>query len=74
MQETQEMRVQSQGQEDALEEEVATHSSVLSWRILWTKEPRGLQAMGHGVRLDWVTNFHFTSWKLKSSTTIAGMQ
>ena len=34
------------GQEDPLEEEMATHSSVLAWRIKWTKKPGGLQAMG----------------------------
>ena len=39
MQETQEMRVQSQGQEDALEEEMATLSSILAWRIPNTEEP-----------------------------------
>ena len=36
------MQVQSLGQEDALEEGMATHSSVLSWRIPWTEEPGGL--------------------------------
>ena len=39
-------RVQSLGQEDSLEEEMATHSSTLSWRILWTDEPGRLQSMG----------------------------
>ena len=38
MQETQETRVSSLGQEDPLEEEVATHSSILAWRIPWTEE------------------------------------
>ena len=42
MQETQEVRVRSLGQEDALEEEMATHSRILAWKILWTEEPRGL--------------------------------
>ena len=36
MQETQETPVQSLGQEDPLEEEMATHSSILAWKILWT--------------------------------------
>ena len=40
-------RVQSLGQEDALEEQAATHSSILAWRIPWTEEPGGLQSMGH---------------------------
>ena len=46
MQETKEMRVEPQGWEDPLEEGMATHSSVLAWRIPWTEEPRGLQSMG----------------------------
>ena len=38
--------VQSLGQEDPLEKEMATHSSILAWRITWTEEPSGLQSMG----------------------------
>ena len=34
------------GQEDLLEKEMATHSSILAWRIPWTEEPGGLQSMG----------------------------
>ena len=45
MQEMQEMWVQSLGQEDPLEEEMATHSSILAWRIPWTEEPGRLQSM-----------------------------
>ena len=41
-----EIRVQSLGQEDPLEKEMATHSSILAWRIPWTEEPGGLQFMG----------------------------
>ena len=41
-----EMRVQSLGWEDPLEEGMATHSSTLAWRIPWTEEPGGLQSMG----------------------------
>ena len=37
--------VQSLGQEDSLEKEMATHSNILAWRIPWTEEPRGLQFM-----------------------------
>ena len=36
----------SLGWEDLLEEGMATHSSILAWRILWTEEPGGLQSMG----------------------------
>ena len=38
--------VQFLGQEDILEKEMATHSSILAWRIPWTKEPGGLPPMG----------------------------
>ena len=43
----QETRVQSLGWEDLLEKGMATHSSILAWRIPWIKEPRGIQSMGH---------------------------
>ena len=46
MQETQDTRAQSLGQEDSLEEEMVTHSSVLAWKIPWTEEPGSLQSMG----------------------------
>ena len=42
----QENQVLSLGWEDPLEEGMATHSSVLAWRIPWTEEPSGLQSMG----------------------------
>ena len=42
----QETWVQSLGQEDPLEKEMAIHSSILAWRIPWTEESGGLQAMG----------------------------
>ena len=53
----QETQVQSLGQEDPLQEGMASHSSMLAWRIPWTEEPGGLQSMelqriGH----DWGTN------------------
>ena len=44
------MLVQSLGQEDPLEKEMATHSSILAWEILWTEEPGGLQSMGSQKR------------------------
>ena len=47
MQEVQEMEVRSLGQEDALEEQMATHCNILAWRIPWTEEPR--VATVHGV-------------------------
>ena len=42
----QEIQVQSLGWEDLLEKEMATHSSILAWRIPWTEDPGGLQSMG----------------------------
>ena len=46
MQELQETRVQSLGEEDPLEKEMATHSSTLACRIPWAEEPGGLQSTG----------------------------
>ena len=46
IQDTQETQVQSLGQEDPLEEEMATHSSTLAWKTPWPEEPGGLQSMG----------------------------
>ena len=43
----QETQFQSLGWEDLIEERMATHSSILAWRIPWTEEPGGLQSMGH---------------------------
>ena len=42
----QETRIQSLGWEDTLDEGMASHSSILVWRIPWTEEPGGLQSMG----------------------------
>ena len=46
MLETQETQVQSLGQEDPLEYEMATHSRILAWEIPWTEESGGLQSRG----------------------------
>ena len=52
----QETQVQSLGREDPLEKEMATHSSIVAWRIPWTEESGGLQSMGHKrVRYDLAT-------------------
>ena len=42
----QEVRVRSLSQEDPLEKGMATHSSILAWRLPWTEEPGGLQSLG----------------------------
>ena len=52
-----ETRFQSLGREDPLEEEMATHSSILAWRIPWTEEPGGLQSTGsQRVGHNWATS------------------
>ena len=51
--------VLSLGQEDPLEKEIATHSSILAWRIPWTEEPAGLQSMGSQSRTQ-LSDFTFT--------------
>ena len=59
----QETQVQFLGRKDPLEKRMATHSSILAWRIPWTEEPDGLQFMGsQKVGQDWATNtFTFLS-------------
>jgi len=58
----QETLVQSLGQEDPLEKGMATHSSILAWRIPWIEEPDRLQSMGlQRVRHDPVTLFNNTT-------------
>ena len=46
VQEMQETQVRSLGREDPLEKKMATHSSILAWKISWTEKPGGLQSMG----------------------------
>ena len=63
----QETQVQSLGQEDPLEQEMAPHSSILAWRIQWTEEPGVLQPTGsRRVAHDWDTNTS-TLWTLLTS-------
>ena len=63
-----ETQVQSLGQEDPLEKEMATHSSTLAWKIPWMEEPCGLQTMGPQSRT-WLSNFTF-SLSLKVATKL----
>ena len=59
------MQVSSLGQEDSLEEEMATHSSILAWEIPWTEKAGGLQSMGpHRLGQDWATNKHIRKNKI----------
>ena len=63
----QETRVQSLGQEDPLEKEMATHSSILAWRIPWTEKPGGLQSVGlWRVRHNWASNTNTQARKTKA--------
>ena len=55
-----ETSVRSLGREDPLEKEMATHSSILAWRIPWTEELGGLRSMGH-KESDTTERLHFTS-------------
>ena len=59
MEEMQEMQVQSLGEEDPLEEEMVTYSSILAWKIPWAEEHGRLQSMG----LQRVGHFTFTQSK-----------
>ena len=68
MQDMQETQVQSLGQEDHWEEEMATHSSILTWRIPGTEEPGGLQSKGsQRVGHNWAWGFPLTSNALNSN-------
>ena len=59
----QETRVQSPGREDPLEMGMATHISILAWRIPWTEKPGGLQSMGsQRVGRDSATNTFISLW------------
>ena len=66
-----EARVQSLSWEDPLEKEMATHSSILAWRIPWREEPGGLQSMGsQRVRHDWATSLSLSFANLLCSLFI----
>ena len=64
-----EIQVQSLGQEDSLEKEMATHSSILAWKIPWTEEPGRIRSMeSQIVWHDWAISLSFflpTLWDLK---------
>ena len=67
MQKTQETWICFLGQEDSLEKEVATHSSILAWKIPWTEEPGGLQRVRH----DWAhTRILNDSYQFKLETAM----
>ena len=64
MQDLQETQVRSLGREDPLEEGMATHCSILAWRIPWTEEPGGLQSMGReeSDRTEDLAHMHAYCW------------
>ena len=67
----QETQVRSLGWENPLREHMATHSSILAWRIPWTEEPGGLQSLGlHRVRHDWSNWAHQFSSVAQSCPTL----
>ena len=64
----QETRVWSLSQEDPLEKEMATYSSIRSWRIPWREEPGGLQSMGwQWVRHDWAASLSLSLYPFWTS-------
>ena len=65
MQETQKMHVRSPGQEDPPEKEMATHSSILAWKIPWAEEPGGLQSKR--VAKSWTGANFFIIWSFPRS-------
>ena len=75
----QETRVQSLGGEDPLEKEMATHSSILAWRIPWTEESGELQSVElQRVGHNWVTNTHtntyiYIYWRVIALQYCAGL-
>ena len=66
IQELQDMQVWSLSQEDPLEEGMATHSSILAWRILWTEEPGG-SIGSQRVKYAWSNSMHVLRYKLFSA-------
>ena len=71
----QETWVQSPGRKDLLEKEMATHSSILAWKIPWTEDPGRLQSMGsQRVGHDWATSLHVFLWPDSSFHFSTGKQ
>ena len=85
MQETQEMRVRSLGQEDTLEEEIATYSNIPAWKIPWTEEPGRIQSKGsqkvghewatkHALMTHWTDDLFETSLLAQTVKNLPAMQ
>ena len=71
---TRETWIQSLGWEEPLEKEMATHSSILAWRILWTEEPGWLQFMGLQKSEKWLSDFTYSFSIEKLGTWISSSQ
>ena len=66
---TESQGIRSLGWEDPLEKEMATHSSILAWKIPWTEQPRGLRSMGsQRVGHNWVTKTTTTTFTQQAFT------
>ena len=59
----QETRARSLGREDPPEKEMATHSSILDWKISWAEKPGGLQSMGLAKSWPRLTHTHSRPWE-----------
>ena len=68
MQETQESWVQSLAWKDPLKKEMATHSSILAWRIPWTEEPGGLQSIGLRSQIQLKQRKQASNWNINCKT------
>ena len=69
-QEMQETWIRSPGEKDPLEEEMATHSSILAWRISWWEEPDRLQSMWLQKRQTWLSDWACTHTRIIKTTEI----
>ena len=63
MQELQEIQLPSLGREDPLEEEMATHSSILAWKIPWTEEPGEQVRVGHNQAREYMHTTYSTHYR-----------
>ena len=68
----QETQVQSLGREDPLEKGMATHSSILAWKIPWTEEPGGYSPGDHRVRHDRATLSQFKNKQPCKTSGVSG--
>ena len=70
----QEAQVQSLGQEDPLEKEMVTHSSMLAWEPPWTEEPDKLVFLGTGSEISGFLHFWQSGWVILEGAVAAGLK